>query len=384
MLHHWTLDPQVTFLNHGSFGACPSVVLAEQSRIRAELEREPVQFFNRLLDGELDRAREVVAAFVGARPRDFAFVRNSTAGANAVLRSLPLGPGDAVLTTDHAYHACRNALDYVVQRAGAQVRVANIPLPLRDPGEVVQRILDALTPNVRLALIDHVTSQTGLVFPIEAIVRELRARGVETLVDGAHAPGMVPLDVTAIGAAYYVGNFHKWVCAPKGAAMLCVRQDLQDAIHPTVISHGLTSTRARARFLEEFDWTGSDDPSPWLCVPAALGFLGSVVPGGIEAVMARNRSLALQARALLARALGVEPPAPESMIGSLVALPLPAAREGAGGAERLYRALFERHAIEVPVFPWPTPRERTLRVSAQLYNQLSDYERLAKALQELL
>jgi isopenicillin-N epimerase len=382
MRQHWTLDPQIVFLNHGSFGACPIPVLEAQSRWRAQLEREPVQFFTRVLDRELDAARSVAATFVGARFEDFVFVRNSTAGANAVLRSLAFGPGDALLTTDHAYHACRNTLDYVARRSGAQLVVANIPLPLTDPDEVTARILEAVTPRVRLALVDHVSSHTGLVFPIASIVAALRERGIETLVDGAHAPGMLPLDVERIGAGYYVGNFHKWVCAPKGAAMLCVRRDLQPDIHPTVISHGLTSERARGRFLEEFDWTGSDDPSPWLCVPDAIAFLDSVLPGGFAEVRTRNRALVLQARTLLGQALGVQFPAPESMIGSLCALPLPEVPREVSEADgaALSLALYERHRIEVPVFVRAAAPRRMLRVSAQLYNTLGDYQLLAEAL----
>jgi len=383
MREHWTLDPQVVFLNHGSFGACPAVVLAEQTRLRAELELEPVQFFARLLAGELDRARETVAAFVGARPDDFLFVRNSTSGVSAVLRSLQLQPGDALLTTDHAYSACRNALDYVARRSGAEALVARIPLPIRGPDDVIEPIVQALTPRVRLALIDHVTSPTGLVFPIAAIVRALRERGVETLVDGAHAPGMLELDVNAIGAGYYVGNFHKWVCAPKGSATLCVREDLHDGLHPAVISHGSRSSGKRARLLDEFDWTGCDDPTSWLCVPAAIDFLRGVVPGGICEVQRRNRALALEARALLCTALGVASPAPATMIGSLAAVPLPRSaspRAPGPDGDPLYRALFDQHGIEVPVFPWPTPGERMLRISAQLYNSTADYQRLVSAL----
>ena len=236
---------------------------------------------------------------------------------SAVLRSLDLRPGDALLTTDHAYGACRNALDFIAKKSGAEVIAAKIPLPVRGPEDVVERILEAATGRVKLALVDHVTSPTGLVLPIVDIVRGLRARGIETLVDGAHAPGMVDLDVTGVGAAYYVGNFHKWVCSPKGAAMLCVREDRQAGVHPGAISHGYTSTRARSRFLEEFDWTGSDDPSAWLSVPAAIRFIGGLVPGGWPEVRRRNRELALEARRLLSDALGVPVLAPESSIGSL-------------------------------------------------------------------
>jgi isopenicillin-N epimerase len=382
MREHWTLDPDVVFLNHGSFGACPRAVQDVQSALRAELEREPVDFIVRQLPGRLEAARAEVASFVGSRPEDLAFIRNSTAGVSAVLASLGLGSGDALVITDHAYNACKNALDFFARRAGAEVIVARIPFPPSHPDDVVERILACAAPRVKLALVDHVTSPTGLVWPIATIVRELRERGIETLVDGAHAPGMIPLALEELGAAYYVGNFHKWVCAPKGAAMLWVRKDRQRELHPTVISHGLTSTSARSRFLEEFDWTGTDDPTPWLAVPEAIRFVGALLPGGWTAVRRHNRALALEARRALVAALDLDPGAPESMTESMAALRLPGRADSATppNLEPLHLALFERHRIEVPVFCWGDPAARILRISAHLYNAPSDYEALARAL----
>jgi len=380
---HWTLAPEVVFLNHGSFGACPRPVLAEQDRLRAQLEREPVQFFVHALGPLLDAARAEVAAFVGARPEDLVFVRNATAGVNAVLASLRLGPGDELLTTDHVYHACHNALQHVCARAGARVVVAPVPFPIAGPDEAIAAVLAKASARTRLALLDHVTSPTGIVLPVAELVAALAQRGVDTLVDGAHAPGMLPLALDALGAAYYTGNFHKWVCAPKGAAMLHVRRDRQAALHPTVISHGYDSRRSRPPLWEEFDWTGTDDPTPWLCVPMAIRWLAQLLPGGWPALQARNRALLLAGRDLVAAALEVAAPVPDAMLGNLAALPLP---DGAGApssalyADPLQVALFERHHIEVPVPPWPAPPRRLLRISAQVYNQRGDYEALARAL----
>jgi isopenicillin-N epimerase len=387
MRQHFTLDPDVVFLNHGAFGACPAKVQEAQSRVRADLEREPVRFFGTLLESALDQARTEVAAFVGARPEDLAFTKNSTTGVSAVLRSLDFHAGDALLTTNHTYGACRNALDFTAKRSGAEVIVVPLPLPTQGPEDIVHRIVAAAVaaaPRVKLALIDHVTSPTGLVLPIAEIVRALRERGIETLVDGAHGPGMVALDVNAIGAAYYCGNFHKWVCSPKGAAMLWVREDKQREVHPSVISHGLTSTRERSRFLEEFDWTGSDDPSAWLCVPEAIQFIGGLVPGGWPEVRRRNRALVLEARALLSTALGTPVLSPESMIGSLAALALPDAAPGAPTnphQEPLHCLLLEKYGIEVPAFIWPAPPSRLIRIAAHLYNTIEEFETLASALQ---
>lgn len=388
MRQHWTLDPEVVFLNHGSFGACPRAILAEADRHRAALEREPVAFFLQRYEPLLDAAREEVAAFVGADPLDLVFVRNATVGVNSVLRSLDLRPGDELLTTDHAYNACNNALRHVADRAGARVVRAAVPFPIAGPEAVLDAVLAAVTPRTRLAMLDHITSPTSLVLPIAELVAALAARGVDTLVDGAHAPGMLPLDLTALGAAYYTGNFHKWVCAPKGAAILHVRRDRQAGLHPAVISHGFNSRRPRPRLWEEFDWTGTDDPGPWLAIPAAIRWLGALLPGGWPELRARNHALVLHGRDRLARALGVPAPAPDAMLGSLASLPLPPGApvppSPALYADPLQVALFERHRIEVPVAPWPAPPQRLIRISAQIYNTPAEYDALAEALLPLL
>ena len=210
----WRLDPEVLYLNHGSFGACPAAVLRAQSRLRAQMEREPVDFLDGVLAGKLDAARATLARFLGADPADLVLVPNATTAVNAVLRSFALEPGDELLLTTQTYGACRKAADFVAQRAGARLITARVPFPLMSEEEVVAAVLAAVSPRTRLALLDHVTSPTALVLPIERLVGELAARGIDTLVDGAHAPGMVPLDLRRIGAAYYTGNAHKWLCAP--------------------------------------------------------------------------------------------------------------------------------------------------------------------------
>ena len=350
------------------------------------MEAEPVRFLYRELEGLLDAARAALGAFVGADPDDLAFVPNATSGVNTVLRSLAFAAGDELLTTDHAYNACRNALELATARAGARVVVAPVPFPIDAAERVAESVLARVTPRTRLGLLDHVTSPTGLVFPVERLVAELAARGVDALIDGAHAPGMLPLDLCGLGAAYYTGNCHKWICAPKGSAFLHVRPDRQAAIRPLTISHGMNSPRTdRSRFRLEFDWTGTDDPTAYLCVPEALRCLGALLPGGWPALMAHNRATALAARRTLCAALGVAAPSPDGMIGSLAAVPVPV--PDPGGPRRpdpLQTALFDRFGIEVPVFTWPSPAVRLLRVSAQLYNTPADFERLAAALRALL
>jgi isopenicillin-N epimerase len=382
----WGLDPAVTFLNHGSYGACPRPVLAFQQALRDELEREPVRFLGRELEGRLDVARAALGAFVGADPDDLAFLSNATAGVNTVVRSLALNAGDELLTTDHLYNACRNALDAVARAQGARVVVVAVPFPVDGPAPIVSAILGAVTPRTRLAVLDHVTSPTGLVFPLELLIPALAERGVDTLVDGAHGPGMLPLDLRALGAAYYAGNCHKWLCAPKGAAFLHVRRDRQAAMHPLVVSHGANSPRQdRSRFRLEFDWMGTDDPTAWLAVPEAIRVLGAAVPGGWPALMTRNHRLAVAARRRLAQALGVPLPCPDALLGSLAALPLPdAGRPAPPRRDALQALLFERFAIEVPVIPWPASPRRLIRISCQLYNHDADYDRLADALRATL
>jgi isopenicillin-N epimerase len=387
LARHWTLDPKIDFLNHGSFGACPRPVLALQAELRERMERELCVFLIRELESRLDEARSAVARFLGAQPEDMAFLSNATQGVNSVLGSLRFRPGDELLVTDHEYNASKNALDFAAQRDGAKVVVVQVPFPGTTPEMVEARVLEAVTPRTRLAMLDWITSPTGLVQPIESLVPKLRQRGVETLIDGAHAPGQVPLQLDKLGAAYFTGNLHKWCCTPKGSAVLHVRRDLRDQVRPTSISHGANSPRKdRSRFWLEFDWTGTVDPTPWLCAPEAIRFLGSLLPGGWPALMAANHQKALQAQAALCRALKIDAPAPASMVGSMAAVPLPSVvpSERPQGSplhpSALQDLLFKEHHIEVPVFPWPAFPARVLRVSCQLYNRPEQYERLAQLL----
>jgi isopenicillin-N epimerase len=373
----WGLDPKVSYLNHGSFGACPTAVLEVQSALRLEMEREPVDFLSGTLAARIDAARVVLAQFLGADPADLVFVANATAGVNAVLRSLRFAPGDELLVTDHTYNACRKTIDFVSAREGAHAVVATLPFPLQHEDEIVAAVMARVTPATRLALMDHVTSPTALVMPITRLVAALQAAGVDTLVDGAHAPGMVPIDLSGLGAAYYTGNAHKWLCAPKGAAFLHVRRDRQAALHPTVISHGYATG-----FHAEFDWTGTVDPSPWLSIPAALSTMESLLPGGWPAIMSRNRTLAIRARELVLATLGLAAPCPESMLGSMAAIPLPAAPAGTPAATldcRGLHAWVRARAIETWVHPKPVP---VLRLSAQLYNDIDEFAALAHLLGE--
>jgi len=381
----WPLDPAVDYLNHGSFGACPNAILKKQAELRARLEREPMDFFVRELPGLFAEARAALAGFVGADGDDLAFVPNATAGVNAVARSLAFEPSDELLTTDHVYAACKKTLDYVAARAGARVVVASVPFPLRSEEEVVSAVLSRVASHTCLAMLEHVTSTTALIFPLERLVRELSALGVDTLVDGAHALGMIPLDLTRIGAAYYTANAHKWLCAPKGAAFLHVRRDRQKGLHPVSISHGYAG--GEARFKDEFDWTGTVDPTAALSIPDCIAYLGGLVPGRWPALMEANRALALKARTAICEALGVASPAPSSMLGAMASVPLPVSGPTTPAQSLGREALADwmrARGVEPWFYDWPAGRGKVVRVSAQLYNTEEQFVRLAGLLAEAL
>src|SRR5258708_12194525 len=234
---HWVLKPGIAFLNHGSFGACPKPILRLQWELRRRMEAEPVRFLWRRYEKLLDPARAALARFVGARAQDLVVVTNAPTAANAAVRSLKLRPGDALLTTSHEYNACQNVLINDARSPGARPDVAKMPFPLRSPDELLEPILSRVTKRTRLAFIDHVTSNTALIYPVERIIRELEARGIDVFVDGAHAPGMVPLNLSRLRPAWYAGNPHKWVCAPKGAAFLWLRPPKQLSTPPPIITH---------------------------------------------------------------------------------------------------------------------------------------------------
>lgn len=379
----WDLDPAITFLNHGSFGACPRVLLDHQADLRRLMEARPVEFLARRLEPMLDEARRALADFVGADPAGLAFVPNATTGVNAIVGSLPWEPGDEIVVTDHGYHAVHNVVDRIATTTGAVVRTVAIPFAGIDAAAVISAVTGAVGARTRLVIVDHVTSPTALVLPVAAIAADLESRGVAVLVDGAHGPGMLAVDIAAIGASYYVGNCHKWMCAPKGSGFLYAAPRARAGLMPVVISHGLDSERTdRSRFHQLFDWVGTSDPTAYLTVPRAIEFLGSLLPGGWPAVRQHNRDLALRGRDIVATAIGsVGLPGPD-LIGAMAAIPLapaPApvmAHEG----DPLAASLMQEHAIEVPVPAWPRTPQRVLRISAQLYNRVEDYQRLAGAL----
>ena len=386
----WDLDPEIRFLTHGTFGACPRPVLEHQADLIRRLEANPIRFLDRELPERLDAARHDVADFLNADPEGMVVVPNATAGTATAIASLRLRPGDELLTNDHEYNAVLNQLHAAADGARARVVTAHIPLPIRHPEEVVEAHLAAVTPRTRVALISHITSPSGLVFPIETLVRELDRLGVDTIVDAAHAPGQVPVDVRALNATYWTGNGHKWLCGPKTSGVLVVREDRRRGVLPLITSHGRNDPRTdRPHLWKEFDWQGTLNLTAFLSLPVAMRVIGDLEPGGWPAHMAANHDLAIAARRRIHEALGTEPIAPESMIGSMASIDLGRAL-GEDAAAALTASLAEEDRIEVPAVPFPVRGARPdpdaptthgfIRISAQRYNEPEDYERLAEAL----
>jgi len=363
------LEPDMVFLNHGSYGATPrSVIEAQQAHIR-RLESQPVAF----MQGAPRELRQVmgrVAPRLGAEVDDIVFVDNATSGIMAVLRSLGLGPGDALLTTSHAYPAIAKALDYTAERSGCGLRVAEVPFPLSSPDEVIHAVMSAVRPDVRVAVLDHIASVSGVVFPLETLIGMLQDKGIWVLIDGAHAPGHLCVDLPFLGADWYVGNLHKWLFTPKGCGVLWAKPEVQPGLAPLVISLGYGQG-----FADAFEYQGTRDPSGWLATGAALDFVDSC--GGLDAIRAHNRLLAHQGAQRVADRLGLEWGAPPQMCGALVSLPLPGV-EGEGMARGLALELWQSHRVQS--FVGVLGDTVSVRIGAQIYNTLDDFDRLAEGL----
>jgi isopenicillin-N epimerase len=384
LANHWTLDPTCVFLNHGSFGATPTAIREEQRKWQDLLENEPVRFYEDLSPEFMLNARKALASMLTCDAEDLALVENATTGVNTVLRSIVFEEGDEILVPDHAYQACRNAIDYVSERWGAKVVTINIPFPVEGPQDVIDAMMAGVSERTVLAMIDTVTSPTGLRMPFETLVGMLEQQGVSVLLDAAHGIGMVPLNLDELGASYTTSNCHKWLCAPKGSAFLHVRKDHQRNIHPLTISHGMTFPLGKTtRFRHEFDWTGTRDLSAWCSIPATIEFMSTMFEGGWPAIMEHNHDLAMEGRAILCERLGLEAPCPEEMIACIATLMLPAGAEGGiplHDPDPLHEVLQEKYGIQVPVWSWESPKGRYFRISAQVYNHVDEYHYLADAL----
>jgi isopenicillin-N epimerase len=366
--HEWALDWDFLSVNHGSFGAAPRVVLVAQQDWQRRMEAQPGRFMRAVLPDALRHAADRLGSFIGADGEDIAFVDNATTGCNAVLRSLRLLPGDEIVVLTHGYGAVRNTVRYVAERAGARMVEALVPFPHPQADTIVGNIAAALTKRTRLAVVDHITSGSALVLPLQQIVGVCHDAGVPVLVDGAHGPAQVALDMRAIGADWYTGNCHKWLCAPKGSAFLYAAPQRQQDLHPVTISHGLDKG-----FLAEFDWTGTRDFSAYLASTVAIDFHRRL---GGEALMARNIALAGEATSLLARRLNTEPGATGALAGSMGMVRLPLSGDATADRSADLRARLLAAGTDAPTHVlagaiW-------LRISAAAYNDIEDYERLGE------
>jgi|TARA_B100001996_G_scaffold43440_1_gene31301 isopenicillin-N epimerase len=386
LAENWILSKDTCFLNHGSFGATPFAVLEEQTRLREKIENDPVRFFERDYIPLMSSSIKKLAEFMNADPKGMALVKNTTEGVNTVLRSLVLNPGDEILVTNHSYQACWNAVDFVTERAGAKTVVVEIPFRVENEDEIVDLVMGSVSERTVLAMVDTVTSATGLRMPFERLVKDLQSAGVDVLLDAAHGPGIVPLDLIALDAAYCTGNCHKWLCTPKGSAFLHIRSDRKKFMKPLSISHGASFEGTdQEKFEFEFGWPGTQDPTPWLCIPLAIDFLDSLVEGGWPEIMERNRKLALEGRRILCNALGTTEPVPDSLVSSIASVEMPG--EGEVGpmsmeGDPYHNYLLDEFGIQVPVFPWRHHGRRYIRISAQLYNSVEEYEFLAACLEK--
>jgi len=368
------IDPQLAFLNHGSFGAVPRAVFDEQTLWRQRIESDPIEILGRQAPHLIDNAKAKIGQFLGMNPKDFGLVTNATEGINCILRSLELSPGDELLTTNHVYNAVRQAMRFIARKTGAAYKEIDVPIPVNSPADIERAITRAISSRTKLLVIDHITSPTALIFPIQNILSTCADRGVDVLIDGAHGPGMLPLDIAALAPAYYSGNLHKWACAPKGCAFLWVRPDKQSAVHPLVVSHFLDQGIAK-----EFGWQGTRDISAWLAIPRAVQYMSNI---GWPAVMTHNHAMAAWANQFLCTKWNVQSISPldGSMLGSMATVPLPPPLDHLSNEDvlNLQQKLHDHHRVEVPIMTWAG--QNYVRPCCQIYNVADDIHRLADAI----
>lgn len=360
-------------MNHGSFGACPLPVFETYQAWQRELERQPVEFLGRRFDGLLSTARESLGKYLHADPDDLVYVTNASEGINRVARSLPLRPGDEILTTNHEYGAMNFTWEYVCQKTGAHYIQHPVPLPVTDAAALVESLWSAVTPRTRVIFISHITSPTALILPVAEVCRRAREAGIWTVIDGAHVPGQIPLDLTALDADFYSGNCHKWLGAPKGAGFLYARRDLQSMIEPSLVSWGW---QEQYGFVDRHQWQGTRDIAAYLSVPAAIAFQQE---HGWDTVRAECHALASEARSRMAELTGIEPIAPDSpdWFAQMVTVPLPE-----GDAAVVKQRLYDEFCVEVPAVTWQN--HPFIRVSFQGYNTVSDLEKFINAVRQIL
>jgi isopenicillin-N epimerase len=371
------IKPEVTFLNHGSYGACPRPVFERYQALQLELERQPVEFLGRRLRGLMAEARASLAAYLGADADEVVYHSSVTAALNVVTRSLRLAEGDEVLTANHEYGALERAWRFVCEKVGARLVTQTLPHPIESVDQVVEAIWAGVTPRTRVLFLSHITSPTAAILPIAPLIARARERGIWTVIDGAHAPGQIDVDLHALGVDFYGGNCHKWLCAPKGAGFLYARRDVQPLLEPLVVSWGWQARDpGPSRFVDEQERQGTRDPSAFLSVPDAIAFQAA---NDWPRVRAECHALAREARQRLAPLSGRSAPVPDAdeWYGQMATIPLPPC-----DVATLKQRLYDEHAIEIPVSSWRDQPQ--LRISIQGYNTRTDVDRLVDALSKLL
>lgn len=385
----WPLSPDLIHLNHGSFGSCPLKVLSKQTELRSEIEKDPTGFFFDIYPNLWHDAIERLASFLKADPDGLTFQSNATTGVNTVLRNLRLNPGDEILVFDHIYQACRNAVEATCARDGARMRVMSLPFPPGGEYEIVESALAHTSHRTKLAMFDTITSPTALRLPFERLIAEFQGRGIDVLLDASHGPGAVELNLDELDAAYVVGTCHKWLYTPKGSGFLYVRNDRRTGLEPLIVSHGYSApVSGVAKFRAQFDWPGTQDPTPWLTIPTAIEFIDDEFPCGWEGVLKHNRQLAQFAYDALADLTSPANRLPASMIGPMASVVLAPHHKSSAYAgfqsDPLAQRLLDQCGIRVMIFDWPSHQSRYLRVSAAPYNSEADYRYLAECLSKFM
>jgi isopenicillin-N epimerase len=372
-LSEFSLAPGRLHLNHGSYGAVPRVVQAEQDRLRAHIEADPTTFFGEELPDLMRKMAGHVARRFGGSAQDWVFCENATSAINGIVASFALKPGDEILTTSHVYGAVRKTMQLNAERRGAVLIIAELPAAVESDDQVLQAVSAAFTSRTRLLVIDHISSATATIFPVARIAQAAKRAGIAVLVDGAHVPGHLPLDVAALGADWYTGNAHKWLFAPRGCGLLWTAPSRQAQTFPAVLSHGTDDG-----YTEAFDWIGTRDVTPWLCFEISANIHEGL--GGAE-LLQRNRALASEGAALIAERLGAVITVPAALRGAMVAIPMGLAPKKADVAKQMRRSLTAEYGVIAPIYDFGG--RIWVRVSAQIYNQLDDYRRCSEALIKL-
>jgi isopenicillin-N epimerase len=389
-IQYWSHDRDIVFLNHGSFGAVPQYVVSRQRKLQDRWNEDPIRFLVREQEPLWWENKKMLAEFLHTKSSNIALIKNATQGINTILNNIDFEPGEEILSTNHIYGACLHNIQVLSKKKNIDIKLVEVPFPIQHEDQVTEAIISGISSKTKVVLIDHITSATGLIFPVKKIIEALKNTGIITVVDGAHAPGMVALDLEELRPHYYTGNCHKWMYTPNGSAFIYVREDCQEGFLPGYISHVHDSPleNEEERWAAQFFWQGTDDTTAQLCIKDAFYFVEHILELSWEEMRMRNRKLMLEARALIHEKLGLTPSAPEHMLGFLCTFPFIAAPEkpayGFNYFSPIGKKLFDQYAIEIPVMRLPTnPPKWHFRISPQVYNHLSQYDYLAEALKQI-